>query len=184
MAISGVTGAQSVIRPGVCTSATRPASPYDGQMIYETDTDKVLVYNGTAWYANWNTAWGQVAVATKTSDSTMNTGLADMGLSVTWTAVSGRMYKTSFHSLARTTSAGNIFVNGVIADGSNTVKQLMRNGATTTDMRFSVNGFFYESGLSGSQTRKIRADCNTGTAVFEGGATYPMQLIVEDIGPA
>lgn len=34
---------------GVCTSSTRPASPYEGQLIYETDTDKVLVYNGTVW---------------------------------------------------------------------------------------------------------------------------------------
>ena len=42
------------LRPGVCTSSNRPASPFEGQMIYETDTDKVLVYNGTAWYPNWN----------------------------------------------------------------------------------------------------------------------------------
>lgn len=33
----------------VCTSATRPASPASGQMIYETDTSKVLIWNGTAW---------------------------------------------------------------------------------------------------------------------------------------
>jgi len=33
----------------VCTSATRPATPYQGQCIYETDTTKVLVYDGAAW---------------------------------------------------------------------------------------------------------------------------------------
>ena len=49
MPLSTVLGAQSLIKPGVCTSSTRPASPYDGQMIYETDTDKTLVWNGTAW---------------------------------------------------------------------------------------------------------------------------------------
>jgi hypothetical protein len=37
------------LKPGVCTSTTRPASPYNGQVIYETDTDKTLVYNGTGW---------------------------------------------------------------------------------------------------------------------------------------
>ena len=37
------------LRPGVCTSSNRPATPFEGQMIYETDTDKVLVYNGSAW---------------------------------------------------------------------------------------------------------------------------------------
>ena len=45
----GVVGAQSIVKPGVCTSSTRPASPFEGQMIYETDTDKVLVYSGSAW---------------------------------------------------------------------------------------------------------------------------------------
>lgn len=49
MPLSSVVGAQSIIRPGVCTSSTRPASPYDGQVIYETDTDQMLVYDSTAW---------------------------------------------------------------------------------------------------------------------------------------
>lgn len=33
----------------VCTSTSRPASPDEGTMIYETDTAKVMVWNGTAW---------------------------------------------------------------------------------------------------------------------------------------
>ena len=37
------------LRPGVTTSSNRPASPFEGQMIYETDTDKTLVYSGSAW---------------------------------------------------------------------------------------------------------------------------------------
>ena len=41
----------SVIGHGVeiVTSGTRPASPFDGMQIYETDTNKVLVYNGSSW---------------------------------------------------------------------------------------------------------------------------------------
>lgn len=35
----------------VCTSATRPAAPYIGQTIYETDTQRVLAWNGTNWTA-------------------------------------------------------------------------------------------------------------------------------------
>ena len=41
------------LRTGVCTSTTRPTAPYEGQMIYETDTDKTLFWNGSAW-ANIN----------------------------------------------------------------------------------------------------------------------------------
>lgn len=51
MPLSSVLGAQSLVRPGVCTSSTRPASPFEGQTIYETDTDLVKSFDGT----NWNT---------------------------------------------------------------------------------------------------------------------------------
>lgn len=35
----------------ICTSGTRPGSPFDGQIIYETDTKKILVYKsvGAVW---------------------------------------------------------------------------------------------------------------------------------------
>jgi hypothetical protein len=33
----------------VCTSSTRPTGIAEGTMIYETDTNKVLVYNGSSW---------------------------------------------------------------------------------------------------------------------------------------
>jgi hypothetical protein len=49
MGISQQIGASSAIKAGVCTSSTRPASPFEGQMIYETDTDMVTIWNGTAW---------------------------------------------------------------------------------------------------------------------------------------
>jgi hypothetical protein len=37
------------LRPGVCLSSSRPTVPYEGQMVYETDTDMVAIWNGTAW---------------------------------------------------------------------------------------------------------------------------------------
>ena len=56
MGISQQIGASSLNKPGVCTSSTRPATPYEGQMIYETDTDKVLVWDGSAWLLSPPTA--------------------------------------------------------------------------------------------------------------------------------
>jgi len=46
MAISNLTQGS---RPGICTSTTRPTAPYEGQMIYETDTNRVLVWDNAAW---------------------------------------------------------------------------------------------------------------------------------------
>lgn len=45
------------LKPGVVTSSNRPANPFDGMVIYETDTDKALVWNGSAWvYLSTGTA--------------------------------------------------------------------------------------------------------------------------------
>jgi hypothetical protein len=45
----GISNVSNGLRSGVCTSSTRPTAPYEGQMIYETDTDMVALWNGTAW---------------------------------------------------------------------------------------------------------------------------------------
>ena len=38
------------LKPGVVDStATRPSAPYEGQVIFQKDTDQLLVWNGTAW---------------------------------------------------------------------------------------------------------------------------------------
>lgn len=50
MPISNQIGASRLIQPGVVDSAaTRPASPFEGQVIFQKDTDQLLVWNGTAW---------------------------------------------------------------------------------------------------------------------------------------
>ena len=48
MAISsnGLAGLKAGV---VDSTATRPASPYEGQVIFQKDTDQLLVWNGTAW---------------------------------------------------------------------------------------------------------------------------------------
>jgi hypothetical protein len=43
---TGPTGPTSII---ICTSATRPGTPVEGQFIYETDTDRVYSWNGIEW---------------------------------------------------------------------------------------------------------------------------------------
>lgn len=49
MPFTSVTGASSVIKPGVVTSSTRPSAPYVGQLIFETDTNRLAAYNGSSW---------------------------------------------------------------------------------------------------------------------------------------
>jgi hypothetical protein len=45
----GIQVARGQTKNGVCTSTTRPEAPYVGQMIYETDTNLLKVWLGSAW---------------------------------------------------------------------------------------------------------------------------------------
>ena len=49
MNASGGNAWQPVGNRIVCTSTTRPSTPFHGQAIYETDTKKEYTYNGSAW---------------------------------------------------------------------------------------------------------------------------------------
>lgn len=65
------------LKQGVCTSTTRPASPFEGQQIYETDTDLTYVYSGSAWqqFAGGTAVGnsGLVYIASGTTTGTTNT---------------------------------------------------------------------------------------------------------------
>ena len=82
------------LRPGVCTSTTRPGSPYDGQLIYETDTNRVAVYDTSSWvYKTPASTTGSVlqVVSTAKTDTftTTSTSFTDItGFSATITPTS------------------------------------------------------------------------------------------------
>lgn len=56
------------LRPGVCTSTSRPSTPFTGQLIFETDTNRLAVWNGTSWVflADADTPPGLQLVKTQT----------------------------------------------------------------------------------------------------------------------
>lgn len=39
----------AAVGAAIVTSSTRPSSPWAGQIIFETDTSKSFVWNGSAW---------------------------------------------------------------------------------------------------------------------------------------
>ncbi len=47
--IQGATGSSGDTSIQVVTSTTRPTNPFEGLMIYETDTGNILSYNGSGW---------------------------------------------------------------------------------------------------------------------------------------
>jgi hypothetical protein len=194
MAISNNT---TGLRPGVCTSSSRPSAPYEGQMIYEIDTDKVLVWNGSAWYPNWNTAWGFVDSASATATTSIVGATPLLVLSKAITLIAGRRYKVSaylgFQPSANTT--GNyvyIQVPSVLS------KHLWYRGdQIAANYPQHINGFYVGNAsafgvTSGSSAVTfnlyIRTGGNGALNTFPDGQvaanSAEQLLLVEDIGPA
>lgn len=190
MAISSV---GSNARPGVCTSTTRPTAPFEGQLIYETDTDKVLVWNGSAWYANWNTAWGIVETTSGgTNGKGYKTGLAKQTVnqgtttdltdsSMTFTGIAGRMYRYSCMGYLSSSSASAQVIT-YVTDASNNIKwQGFTNG--TNSSGGGTNIWWYVFTATGSTTVKMRLNSlNGNNTIFEPANSGAITL--EDIGPS
>lgn len=121
MPFSSVLGASSVIKPGVCTSTTRPSVPYEGQLIYETDTDRVASYNGSAWV--YTATGGLVLVKTQT-----------IGTTVSSVEVTGAFSSTYDNYL--------ITISGGAA--STSVDLIMQLGSTTTN--YTRTGYYVTLG--------------------------------------
>lgn len=144
MPLSSTNAAQSIVRPGVCTSATRPASPFDGQVIYETDTDKTLVYNGSGWVF--------------LSTSRANPGGLDFIKSQTiGSAVSSVTVSDAFSS---TYDNYLITING--GAGSTNASMHLTLGSTSTGYYYGANYVLYSGTggvFSGSNIARIEECC-------------------------
>ena len=185
MGISQQIGASSLIKPGVIDNSTqRPASPYEGQAIYQKDTDELLYYNGTSWSRPWNMPWGMVALASYTGNNyTLNAGTFDLtSMSVTFTAVANRNYRCSWNVVGqKLTNQGYVQVALTTSANAQISQSIMTGGA---GLYFNVSSMVVTTFASGSQTLKLRVDIQNNSANFYAAANSPMQLIVEDIGPA
>lgn len=170
----------------VCTSTTRPSSPPEGMVIYETDTDKLLAYTTatTGWVAPWNVPWGRVAGASSTAaTSSIGTSSVDVnGLSVTFTAVANRYYRTTIQLPIYQQATSTGYVTLRVNDGTNDklqVQQQVPSGASSTLVLSHV-----ETIASGSVTRKAKISVDTGSGTVAYASVYPASILVEDLGPS
>jgi len=162
MGISQQLAASRLIQPGVCTSSTRPASPYEGQCIYETDTDMMALWNGSAWrYIASTTATSgsvlQVVNATySTQTSTSSTSYVDSGLTASITP------KSSSSKILVTAYQTGIGKAGGGGGGYRLALQLVR-GST------SISQFELGAGYDGTATQIIIG--GSGVSYLDSPAT-------------
>jgi len=154
MPISSFSAPSAIAKPGVCTSSTRPASPFEGQVIYATDTDLLQIWNGTAWrtlaFATpTNGTVLQTQTATHATEVTSNSDATykDTGLSVSITPTS-----TTSKILVQVVQAGVYVTTGNAENRAQL--QLLRAGSGIFDFTGTLHQY------SGSALIKIgQAHC-------------------------
>lgn len=159
----------------VCTSTTRPLAPDTGTMIYETDTQRVLVYSGTAWQLPWNQPWGIVGIGEHNTGAAVaaNTSFC----SVTFTPVLNRYYQAFYTCRTVWTTAGTIGIFDSVANGR-IAEQYGAPDPVTLQRTKTFSS-------TASRTLSIRTDgAQTPISGPYSGQERPAQLVVMDIGPA
>lgn len=151
MPFSSVLGASSVIKPGVCTSTTRPTVPYEGQLIYETDTDRVASYNGSAWV--YTAASGLVLVKTQT----IGTAVSSVAVTNAFSADYENYYITVSGGVASGTPDLQLQI-GSLTSGYYWGLQYVDIGSNTTATFTATNGTNFPYTGSGN-TSKLYAQC-------------------------
>jgi len=147
----GISNVGSGLRPGICTSTTRPTTPYEGQMIYETDTNRVLVWDNAAWVmiADTDTPPGLDLVATLSFSGSSNpfingcfsSNYDNYKLVVTWYGSASTNIQLRLRYGTNTSQTGNQYYRygfyytyaGTLTNfqASNTTEQFVGNHGTT-----------------------------------------------------
>lgn len=163
------------LKPGVCTSSNRPANPFDGMMIYETDTNLVRIWNGTAWktlaYSDYTSGSViQVASTSKTDTfTTTSTSYTDItGLSVSITPTSTSSKVLVFMDVRVGASSDAFFVQ-MVRDST----AIYIGNAAGSRTRATAGGNYLNQYISGSSTGMYLDSPASSSAL-----TYKVQMKV------
>jgi hypothetical protein len=172
----------------LCTSTTRPANPWLGQTIDESDTGNRLVWYGSAsgWRPPWSVSWGVLGRATVGTNqgSIVGSEVAITGLSVAVTIPQNRRLRARAHLDVSDTLANEhaaVFIRtaaGIVGRGEFDTSVVATFGlsavADTPVLELAAGSYTFTVGLqrlSGSGT------------LAANGAVAASWLVVEDLGP-
>jgi hypothetical protein len=130
----GISNIASNLRPGICTSSTRPTTPYEGQVIYETDTNRTLVWDNAAWIS---LAQSGGAGLVKIIPTVSGTG-ASVDSTGTITVSSGTTSFTVIDAFNSNFEAYEIVVSDLTLSTDAGIAMQLRTSTTT-----STTGYYY-----------------------------------------
>jgi len=180
----------------ICTSSTRPSTPVEGQVIYETDTDRELIYHGAAWVviyakgtytpsaggtmvvgtggsaynsADWTYVYGTLNISGRWTFGTTGTTLPNAPITLT--------YPSGF-TAETTTQSSNVPLGNALYNisGSNYMGNTFAN--LSSNFRFLVNR--YNPTLAATPQYVDTTSATTGVpATWVTGSTIAYTLQVQ-----
>lgn len=165
----------------IVTSVTRPTDPYEGQFIFESDTNKLIGFGGVDWAPR--DAGGQLGYAQIVVSSATFTALADIaGLSVGVTVGTGRRVRITWRGdVLRSVADGTSIM--FISEGA-TILTRAQGFARVAGESFNTNTSIILSPTAGAHTYKIQGQTasGTGNSLVVATADNIPYILVEDIG--
>lgn len=171
----------------VCTSSTRPASPVEGMVIFETDTNKLTAYDGSGWNITYVSLAESQTLTNKTLTSptlttptlgtpssgtlTNCTGLPVSGITASTTTAIGVGSIELGHATDTTVSrvsAGVIAVEGVNVPTISSTDTLTNKTLTTPNINYPLITSAEEvwNVVASAATGTININTNTSSAWY------------------
>lgn len=189
MPISSFLAPSAIAKPGVCTSSTRPASPYEGQVIYTTDLDTLEIWNGTAWKV---ISYGQTPLCVLENTSvSLSDGTVTQIAYTTEITDAFNWHSTSTNTSRITPTIAGVYlvtmaINDVSGSTTRALQGVYKNGAATSVPIFmDTTGIFDDFTVSGYVTANGTTDYFQHTALVTGASkTAKAQFSMQWICPA
>lgn len=154
----GISSTSNSWRPGViANTASRPSNPFEGQVVYQTDTNQTLVWDGAAWVDVSTGKAGKSGLVFVSSGTFTNTN--------TFTI-------TGFGSVF---SSYRVWINAtrVSSSGTNELTAKLYNGATARNTEYYGAGWYvaYNSTSGVMGARNNQSDMWLGNVGSAGPST-------------
>lgn len=193
----------SAMPPTVCTSGSRPSTPYQGQLIYESDTNRLLIRTATnKWrtitareVATTQKATADVAVTNTSGVTDRTVGKILSHLALVCDGIATYRFRATFGGFHASGDPGSThamliamerYTAGVAAGYLNTMAQMWRGADVSPSTIPSAGGSFevdYKppAGTWDFHLRAWRNNGNTYSFTIDAGSAYPIQFSVTEL---
>lgn len=167
----------------ICTSSTRPTDAYEGQLIFETDTNKYVGHGGVDWHPV--DAGGVIGYAAGTTTQAAVGAVVDVtSCSIAVTVGTGRRIKITGRINTGVASAIDTNVFMLIQEGATEVGRVA-GMHSAGGKELTLYGATHLTPTAGAHTYKLTVQASGGTVTVGQNVTNaPQFILVEDIGAA